>query len=216
MKKGLLIVVVAMVVGIISGHIAPVLWQFAKEMSSGRGVIYKTTDPQLVTLSSESEPKQIGWNDLLPAAEREILDKYQNNRPEDPSEQILQSIMASTDQAYLDALYSMNTTEFLTGQLVSIPGYIVPLELDDERKVSSIFLVPYFGACLHYPAPAPNQIIYIRLPEPILMPDINQAYSVTGVLGTGLYEDLLGTSAYSLKLISLSNYFGQPDDFRQH
>ena len=48
------------------------------------------------------------------------------------------------------------------GQRVKIPGYIVPL--DDEIDESPEFLlVPSPQACIHVPAPPPNQMVLVRM-----------------------------------------------------
>lgn len=50
------------------------------------------------------------------------------------------------------------------GQLVKIPGFMVPLE--DEATVTTEFLlVPYPQACIHVPAPPPNQIVHVKMEE---------------------------------------------------
>jgi uncharacterized protein len=49
------------------------------------------------------------------------------------------------------------------GKRVKVPGYIVPLE-DDASRITEFLLVPYFGACVHYPPPPPNQIVHVKLP----------------------------------------------------
>lgn len=52
----------------------------------------------------------------------------------------------------------------LEGREVKVPGFVVPLE-DRRTEVSEFLLVPYRGACVHLPAPPPNQIVYVRMPE---------------------------------------------------
>ncbi len=51
------------------------------------------------------------------------------------------------------------------GQLVKIPGFIVPLE-DNSNQVSEFLLVPSPQACIHVPPPPANQMIYVRMKEP--------------------------------------------------
>jgi hypothetical protein len=51
--------------------------------------------------------------------------------------------------------------EELNGQLVRIPGYLLPLEISGA-KITEFLLVPYVGACIHVPPPPPNQIIYVK------------------------------------------------------
>ncbi len=49
----------------------------------------------------------------------------------------------------------------LDGQQVKLPGYIVPLEVNEEGRTTEFLLVPYYGACIHVPPPPPNQIVHI-------------------------------------------------------
>jgi hypothetical protein len=50
----------------------------------------------------------------------------------------------------------------LNNKLVSVPGFMVPLE-DDADQVTEFLLVPFAGACIHVPPPPPNQMIYVKL-----------------------------------------------------
>ncbi len=47
---------------------------------------------------------------------------------------------------------------------VRLPGYLLPLEMRG-RKAVEFLLVPYVGACIHTPPPAPNQVVYVVYPE---------------------------------------------------
>lgn len=177
---------------------------------------YYSNDQNLLSELEQSAPADIGWTQLVPEKEREILRKFQQPTVANLTEQILLSIEASTNTEYRDAMYSTNIIPELIGQWVNISGFLVPLELDDNRNIRSFFLVPYFGACTHYPPPPPNQMLYVRVSANLPMPDLNQAYTLTGVLSDGLYEDMLGTSAYQLALAKMKPFTQNPDDFRQH
>ncbi len=50
----------------------------------------------------------------------------------------------------------------LDGQKISIPGYLLPLEMADS-SVTEFLLVPYLGACIHSPPPPPNQILHVTI-----------------------------------------------------
>lgn len=50
----------------------------------------------------------------------------------------------------------------MNGTTVKVPGFMVPLE-DDEDRVTEFLLVPYVGACVHTPPPPPNQIVYVAM-----------------------------------------------------
>ena len=65
-------------------------------------------------------------------------------------------------------LKTLNSTQLsspardLNNKVVSVPGFMVPLE-DDADQVTEFLLVPFAGACIHVPPPPPNQMIYIKL-----------------------------------------------------
>ena len=54
----------------------------------------------------------------------------------------------------------------IDGQLVKIPGFIVPLE-DSNRQVTEFLLVPSPQACIHVPPPPPNQMVYVKMKKGI-------------------------------------------------
>ena len=48
---------------------------------------------------------------------------------------------------------------------VSIEGFIIPMEFDEQRRVTELLLVPYVPSCMHVPTPPPNQIVHVKLNE---------------------------------------------------
>lgn len=46
---------------------------------------------------------------------------------------------------------------------IMVDGYVLPLLWEDDRVVEFL-LVPWVGACIHTPAPPPNQIIHVTYP----------------------------------------------------
>jgi uncharacterized protein len=52
----------------------------------------------------------------------------------------------------------------IKGKKVKIPGFIVPVEGDDN-KVYEFLFVPNKGACVHVPPPPPNLTIHVKMPE---------------------------------------------------
>lgn len=50
----------------------------------------------------------------------------------------------------------------LDGKDVRIPGYVLPTEFSGS-KVVEFLLVPYVGACVHTPAPPPNQLVHVKV-----------------------------------------------------
>ena len=45
---------------------------------------------------------------------------------------------------------------------VSVAGFVVPLD-GEREKTREFLLVPYFGACIHAPAPPANQVIHVKV-----------------------------------------------------
>jgi len=49
----------------------------------------------------------------------------------------------------------------LNNHTVKIPGYIVPLT-DELESFNEFLIVPDQQACIHFPAPPPNQMLYVK------------------------------------------------------
>ena len=194
-------------------------WSAIKRALVSPEIVFITSDEAALTRIANSQALDITWEQLLPELERELITKYQAPEPErisDLTDQILRSIEASSDTEYQSAMVSTNTISTFDNAHVSLAGFVVPIEFYDDTSPSLVFLVPYFGACIHFPPPPPNQIVFARLPPGFDQLDINQAYTFEGILQQGLFEDQMGTSAYEMNVTSISLYEGQPDDLRNH
>jgi hypothetical protein len=194
-------------------------WSAIKRALVSPEIVFITSDEAALTRIANSQALDITWEQLLPELERELITKYQAPEPErisDLTDQILRSIEASSDTEYQSAMVSTNTISTFDNAHVSLAGFVVPIEFYDDTSPSLVFLVPYFGACIHFPPPPPNQIVFARLPPNFDQLDINQAYTFEGILQQGLFEDQMGTSAYEMNVTSISLYEGQPDDLRNH
>jgi hypothetical protein len=170
-------------------------------------------------IKSDIEFKTIEWTDLLPEADLDALlnpPSYLNDI-EDGSEedqiasQIQSAISAANDSAasnnpYQQALVSTNVRPEFDGQAVRIPGFIVPLEFDDNQVVTEFFLVPFFGACIHVPPPPPNQIIHVTYPQGLELQALYDPFWITGILHTSLTENMMATSAYAIDMLGYENY----------
>lgn len=66
----------------------------------------------------------------------------------------------------------------IVNQNIEIEGFVLPLEWQG-KKLSEFLLVPFIGACIHKPAPPPNQVIYAKLKTPINFSELNTFASVT-------------------------------------
>ena len=89
---------------------------------------------------------------------------------------------------------------------VRIPGFIVPLEYGEERVVTRFLLVPYFGACIHEPPPAPNQTIYAELEAGHKLASIWTPVWVEGHIHTSRVEEKLATASYTMIASKIETY----------
>jgi hypothetical protein len=71
----------------------------------------------------------------------------------------------------------------LDGQIVRIPGYLLPLEFSG-KKVSEFLLVPWVGACIHTPPPPPNQIVHVQADKAFEFGGLFAPVWVTGRMST--------------------------------
>lgn len=172
-------------------------------------VLFSTLNP-----TQAANYEEIDWVALMPEDDLSAL----LNRPEFLNDIADGSAADSVDdfaskqledeqaQRYQQALVSTRVIEAFDGKAIRIPGFIVPLEQNDEQKATAFFVVPYFGACLHMPPPPPNQILYVEYEEGIAVENLYDPYWFEGTVKIDNHESALGTSAYSLVLDSFALY----------
>ena len=156
----------------------------------------------------------IEWPDLMPPEVLAILlnppeyiAEIEDGSAEDQiSSQMKSAVNQSEEDAYQQALVSTDVNENLDGAMIRIPGFVVPLEFDEEQTISQFFLVPYFGACLHMPPPPPNQIILVNAPKGIQMSALYDPFCIEGQLSTSFQENDMATSAYAMRLQRIEPY----------
>ena len=94
----------------------------------------------------------------------------------------------------------------LAGKLVSIPGFMVPLE-DDLEEVTEFLLVPYAGACIHVPPPPPNQIVYVKMDKRMkIHVTFTDPILVTGTLQIITVQSPYGDVSYDLSGETVNPY----------
>ncbi len=96
--------------------------------------------------------------------------------------------------------------EDYNGKTVKLPGFMVPLEYSEVGKVKELLLVPYFGACIHYPPPPPNQIVYVILDEPATIDSIWDPVWAIGEFKAETKGSHMGTAGYTMKGLRLEEY----------
>ena len=162
----------------------------------------------------ESDYKTIEWEQLIPKDELEILMnppayiwEIEDGSEEDQLSSSLQSSPVEEKQdLYQQALVSTNVIDEFDQQKIRMPGFIVPLEFNEDSVVTTFFLVPFFGACTHEPPPPPNQIIYSEYEPGKKIDNIYDPVWITGVIHTKTQTNDLATSAYSMVVDSVLPY----------
>ena len=164
------------------------------------------------------EPLPIMWDDLMPeGSEEEMLrqqaefyqmleQRYMANSSRLADAAPLESIEEGSELDFMPQFGTFDTVEEFDGQLVRIPGYVVPFDFNLKRRHEAFLFVPYMGACIHTPPPPPNQIIYVRANPSIRIKDIWVPYWIEGDLrGEEVLNDT-GDAAYSLALSKIELY----------
>ncbi|MDR0621353.1 MAG: DUF3299 domain-containing protein [Deltaproteobacteria bacterium] len=134
------------------------------------------------------------WEELMPAGwdPVAILDDLNINDMADDDPRIDQVI-----DEFLRRWNDSPTNPEINAKRLKIPGFVVPLDFEDE-KVDEFFLVPFFGACIHVPPPPPNQIILVRLKDPIEGLGVMEVVWVYGKISLEKVSTDIGSSGYSL------------------
>jgi len=86
----------------------------------------------------------------------------------------------------------------LDGERVRLPGYIVPLDVSEEGRVTDFLLVPYFGACIHVPPPPPNQIVHVTSELGVKVDELYQPYWVEGPMQVKSSTSELADAGYQM------------------
>lgn len=212
---------IGLIAGLLAGKLITGEWPAFLAKLIPSGAIYTVADDSVISKYEMAPSTRLGWKSLLPADQEEVLTRYQDGGSKGFSGQIYQSLEAAFDQSYIEAMQSTDIVEQILGSPISISGFVVPLEVLPSRKIESFFLVPYYGACIHFPPPPPNQMIYVRVEDGLESIDNTQPVTLKGWLGQAMYEDPLGTSAYSMELVEMRKFDedsdnAHPDDVRNH
>ena len=141
------------------------------------------------------EMRVLNWPDLLPEEQTELAGLSQQGS-QGAAARLFEHDESSTEIP--DQPYSVGVVQDLDGARVMLPGFVVPLELAENGKVTEFLLVPYVGACIHYPPPPANQIVYVILPKPVEIESLWVPYWVAGEMHTQFRESELGNAGYTI------------------
>ena len=172
---------------------------------------------QGLAAQNEGEEQQfetIVWPDLIPEDVLEILmnppayiSETEDGSIEDQIDSnIKNAIATASDDPYQQALISTEVRPEMNGLMIRLPGFVVPLEFNEDQVITQFFLVPYFGACLHMPPPPPNQIVLVDAPRGLTVEELSTPLWISGKLSTQVTENDMAMSTYSLKMMDYEPY----------
>ncbi|MEP5757785.1 MAG: DUF3299 domain-containing protein, partial [Litoreibacter sp.] len=128
----------------------------------------------------------LGWDDLRPEGDTE-------------TPQALRSLMVDHNGPVLSSQQpvSSGVRSEWNGQIVRLPGFIVPIE-HVGTAVSAFILVPFAGACVHVPPPPANQLVFVTTPDPYESKGLYAPVHVTGMFGISSMSTQLAQVGYAL------------------
>jgi len=91
------------------------------------------------------------------------------------------------------------------GQVVRLPGFIVPIDYSGEG-VTAFILVPFVGACVHVPPPPANQLVFVTTSKPYRSKGLYEPVNVIGMFGTATTSTQLAEIAYALSADEILPY----------
>jgi hypothetical protein len=167
-----------------------------------------------INIHKNTKYETIEWTDLMPEDDLNALlnppsyiTEAKEGSFEDQISSGLKSAMATEiDDAYQRALVSENVVLKFDRQAIRLAGFVVPLEFNDDHVINEFFLVPFFGACIHVPAPPPNQIIFVKHSKGFKLDALYNPIWVSGVLSVSVVKNDVATSAYTLDMASFEPY----------
>lgn len=127
-----------------------------------------------VTMLAHSDPEEISWQDLVPPMTESFF--FDDDVP------IGERVRTDLDN-----------------KTVRIPGFIVPVDFEDRQVVTRFLFVPFFGACIHEPAPPPNQTIYAEFEPGYMLESLWEPVWIEGTLFTSKVVEDLATASYTLR-----------------
>ncbi|TPV54283.1 DUF3299 domain-containing protein [Aestuariibacter sp. GS-14] len=138
--------------------------------------------------ATAAEPIELYWEDLVPAGFNELA----------PGKTDHNNKMAQVQP-------NAPVVEVYNNKRVKLPGFIVPLEGTAELT-TEFLLVPFFGACIHVPPPASNQIVYVKMDEGVPVENLYDAVWVEGVFNTVRWEGDIAAAGYSMQGKTVTAY----------
>lgn len=148
-------------------------------------------------------PKDLTWSEMIPP---DAAPEVPNMTPLHDMSKMSDALSAESAPAAKQDLPNAPVVQSLDGQNIRLPGYIVPLEVNEEGRTTDFLLVPYFGACIHTPPPPANQMVHVRLDKPVKGFQTMSTVWISGPLKVARSASEQGVSGYTMKAVAMEPY----------
>ena len=142
-----------------------------------------------------ADVRELQWSDLIPA-----------DAPPPPPpvamhdlSQLADALAAEAGPAAAQQSPAEPVVKELDGVQVKLPGYIVPLKVGEDGRVTEFLLVPYFGACIHVPPPPSNQIVHATSELGVKVDELYQPFWIEGPLKVEHASSELADAGYRME-----------------
>lgn len=142
-----------------------------------------------------ADVRELQWSDLIPA-----------DAPPPPPpmaihdmSQLADALAAEAGPAAAQQSSTEPVVKELDGVQVKLPGYIVPLDMGEDGRVTEFLLVPYFGACIHVPPPPSNQIVHANSELGVKVDELYQPFWIEGPLKVEHASSELAEAGYRME-----------------
>ena len=141
-----------------------------------------------------AQPKELTWSEMIPPdAAPEVPDIAPMH---DLSQ--LGNLDPEAAPAAKQDLPNAPVVPALNDQHVRLPGYIVPLEVNEDGRTTDFLLVPYFGACIHVPPPPSNHIVHVTSEVGVKLEELYQPYWIEGAMQVKPSTSELADAGYQM------------------
>ena len=141
------------------------------------------------------EPRELTWSEMVP---KDAPPQPAQQAPMHDLSQLADALAAESGPAAQQQSPDAPVVQTLDGERIKLPGYIVPLDVTEEGRVTEFLFVPYFGACIHVPPPPSNQIVHVTAEMGVLMDALYQPFWIEGPLKVGAHSSEMGTAGYQM------------------
>jgi hypothetical protein len=150
-----------------------------------------------------SQYREIQWEELVPASWRpeKLFEGLNLDELSDGDPRALQML-----EKLIEEWNNAPPNPEIQGKLIKLPGFVAPLDWEEEAALKEFLLVPYFGACIHVPPPPANQIVYIKLDKARNGLESMAAIWVYGRISLEKHVAGMGTSSYALQVDHIEPY----------